>query len=412
MKAIVRLKRFELALALVGLLAATAVTAASADFRVDDGPCPEPPGGGPVLQCPTAHVGQPYTLQIEAEDGCAPYNWFEILNGALPAGLTMTRSGLISGTPIGAGLGDFWLGEHDLTKAEGGPDWCNFDDQSQKEFNIRVDPGLAVVSDSLQPGTAGRSYSQTLAAKQLETLTPPTGPDAQATWSVQSGVLPPGLTLSAQGELAGTPTADGSWQFVLAAQSGGQTATKTFSLVVRQPVVVNSALGTSKTFRSEVGVPLSTTARAVGGSGTYTWSVSSGALPSGLAFDATSATISGTPRSAGRFTFALSATDSEGRVATLTTTLKVAPKLAIKTLRLRPATLRHTYAVKLATAGGIQPVKWTVRSGKLPRGIRLAKAAGSLVGSARRTGRFRVTLEARDALGARARTSFVLLVNG
>jgi putative Ig domain-containing protein len=409
--AVARANRLTLAVAFIGLLAAIAVGSASADFRVDDGPCPEPPGGGPVLQCPTAHVGLPYTLQIEAEDGCAPYNWFEILNGSLPAGLSMTRAGLISGTPTGTGLGDFWLGEHDLTKAEGGPDWCNFDDQSQKEFNIRVEPGLGVVTDSLKPGTVGQSYSQTLAAQQLETLTPPTGPDVQATWLVQSGTLPPGLTFSAQGELAGTPSAEGSWQFVLAAQNAEQTATKTYSLVVRQPVVVTSALAASRSFRAEVGVPLSTTARAAGGSGTYTWSLSSGALPYGLAFDATSAKISGTPRTAGRSSFALSATDSEGRVATVNASLTVAPKLAIKTLQLKPAKVRRTYAAKLLTVGGVQPVKWTLRSGKLPRGIRLVTTSGALVGSARRTGHFRVTLEARDALGARARKSFVLLVN-
>src|SRR5215831_2820639 len=154
-KAVARANRLTLAVAFIGLFAAVAVRAASADFRVDDGPCPEPPGGGPVLQCPTAHVGLPYRLQIEAEDGCAPYNWFEILNGSLPSGLTMTRAGLISGTPTGAGLGDFWLGEHDLTKAEGGPDWCNFDDQSQKEFNIPDDRGATARDADAADGPGG-----------------------------------------------------------------------------------------------------------------------------------------------------------------------------------------------------------------------------------------------------------------
>ena len=402
-----RLVRLELAVALFGVLAAVAVSAASADFKVDEGPCPEPPGGGAVLRCPTAHVGQPYTLQLEGEDGCAPYNWFEILNGSLPGGLTMTRSGLISGTPTGAGIGDFWVGEHDLTAAEGGPAWCNFDDQSQKEFMIPVDPGLAVVTDSLAAGTVGRQYSVTFAAARVETLTPPSGPAAEATWSVQSGALPPGLTLSTAGVLSGAPSAEGSWQFVVAAQSNGQTATKTVTVVVRQPVAVKSSPTPG---RSEVGIHFSTTPTATGGTGTYTWSIGSGSLPAGLELNASNGAISGSPQAPGRFTFALTATDGEGRVAAASSTLVVAPRLAVKRRALKKATVGRAYAAKLGTAGGVPPTRWKVLRGKLPAGVRLTAKSGALVGKPRRKGTYRVTLEVRDALGATSQKTLVLVV--
>lgn len=405
-----RTHRFALAVAFVGMLAAIAVTAASADFKVDDGPCPEPPGGGPVLRCPTAHVGQAYTLQLEGEDGCAPYNWFEVLNGSLPAGLTMTREGLISGTPAGAGVGDFWVGEHDVTAAQGGPSWCNFDDQSQKEFNIQVDPGIAVANDSLAPGTVGRQYSATLAAKQVETLTPPSGPDVQATWSVQSGALPPGLALSTAGALTGTPSAEGSWQLVLAAQYGGLTATKAFAVVVRQPVVVKSAFGSAKPPKAEVGLPFSTESSATGGTGTFAWSIGAGALPAGFSLDAAKGTISGTPKAAGRFTFALTATDAEGRIATANAALSVSPRLKIATPRLRAAKRGRGYSARLALAGGVQPVRWSIVSGRLSLAVRLESKTGMLIGTPRRTGTFHVVVQARDALGATSRKPLTLRV--
>ena len=403
------MKRFKLAVVLAGVFAAIAVTGASgASFKVDNGPCPEPPGGGALLRCPTGHVGAPYSLQLQGEEGCDTY-WFEIPNGALPAGLSMSRSGLVTGVPTGAGTARFWVWIHDPTAAEGGPSWCAYDDQSEREFSIPIDPGLAIVNDSVEPATVGQSYSETLAAKQVESLNPPTGPDVQAAWSVQSGALPPGLTFSPDGALAGAPTVEGSYQFVVRAQNGGQSATATYTLVVRQPVVVKSQFGSLKPPRAEVRIRLLTAATATGGTGTYAWSISSGALPVGVALDATSGTISGSPQKAGRFGFDVSAADGEGRDATVSAVLTVAPTLTIKTLHLTAAKLGRAYQAKLVTAGGVQPVSWTLR-GRLPFGVRFAKRVGALVGTPRRMGTFRVTVEARDALGAKSQKTLVLLV--
>src|SRR6266496_3503614 len=78
---------------------------------------------------------------------------------------------------------------------------------------------------------------------------------------------------------AGSPSVEGSYQFVVRAQNGGQSATATYTLVVRQPVVVKSQFGSLKPPRAEVRIRLLTAATATGGTGTYAWSISSGALP-------------------------------------------------------------------------------------------------------------------------------------
>jgi hypothetical protein len=405
-----RSRRFKLALAAVAAIAAIAVTGGSAaDFDIDNGPCRETPGEALLLRCPTAYVGVPYEVQIESEEGsgCEPYDWFEVVNSSLPVGLSMTRDGLISGTPTTVGITRFWLWDHDLTEAQGGPSWCQREDRSEHEFSIFVDPGLAIVNQSVKPGSVGEPYSETLTAKRVDTVNPVTGVDVQASWSVQSGSLPPGITLSTAGALAGTPTSEGSYQFVVKAQNGGPFDTKTYTLAVRQPVTVRLPFASGQASRSEVGIRFGASAAATGGTGTYTWTLASGSLPAGLALNAASGAVAGTPQSAGNFAFALTATDAEGRVATANGALTVAPRLAIRTTRLKTARLGHAYQAKLATGGGVRPVTWKV-NGKLPPGVRFAKTLGALTGTPSRAGTYRLTVQAVDALGAKAQTKLVL----
>ena len=83
--------------------------------------------------------------------------------------------------------------------------------------------GLTITSASpLADGTVGASYSQTLAAS---------GGTTPYTWSVSSGTMPTGLSLSNAGTVSGTPTAAGSFDFVVqVADSGGLTATRSFAI--------------------------------------------------------------------------------------------------------------------------------------------------------------------------------------
>ena len=402
-------ERIALALALAVLAVAAAVAvsgAAAADFNVDGGPCRETPGDPLLLRCPTAYVGATYEVQLESEEdsGCYPSIWYEIVNSSLPTGLSMTSAGLISGVPTGTGLTRFWVWVHDMVPP------CGWDDRSEREFSIPVDPGLAIVDAPIAPATVGQPYTQTLATKQVTSLNPPEGPDVQATWTLDSGSLPPGITLSSGGVLAGTATAEGSYQFAVKAQYGSPSDTKTYTLTVRQPVVVRAPFGPTVRPSAEVGIPFSRSAAATGGSGTYTWSVSSGALPPGLALDAGKGTVAGTPSAAGTFTFGLTATDADGRTSTVNSALRVARPLVVKTLSLKAARVGRLHRSKVASAGGVQPVTWRLVGGKLPPGIRFARALGTFAGVPHRAGTFRGILEARDALGATARGSVLFAV--
>lgn len=95
-----------------------------------------------------------------------------------------------------------------------------------------------ITTTTLQGGKAGAAYSQTLAA---------TG-TAPITWSIESGSLPAGLTLSGN-TISGTPTTAGTFTFKVKAANGAGSDTKELSIVIQaapvepdpgQPPVITS----------------------------------------------------------------------------------------------------------------------------------------------------------------------------
>ncbi|MDX6414225.1 MAG: hypothetical protein QOH23_1635 [Gaiellaceae bacterium] len=397
------MKRYALIFGLAALLAGVVAMPSSAASFDDSNPCP---ASGPLLVCPSGQVGQPYSLQLRALGGCDLYRW-EITNGSLPPGLTMSSSGLITGTPTAAADTSPWMTVHDLLPSEGGYPWCGGDNHSERQFVFHVTPGLSIQNQSVPGGTIGQPYSVTLTALSVTNTNPVQGSPAVATWTVQSGSLPAGVNLSSQGQLTGTPSAEGSYTFVVRAQAGGVTDTETETLVVRQPLVVSSPFrGTAP--KAEVGVTFTAAQTATGGNGAFTWTLASGSLPAGLQL-AADGTLAGTPAAPGRFALAMRVTDGEGRVATVNGTLVVAAKLTIKTLKLKSAAVGRAYRAAIAKTGGVAPTAWTVR-GKLPKGVKFASKLGIFLGAPSRAGKFRVTVRAVDALGVKAQKTLTLTV--
>ena len=106
---------------------------------------------------------------------------------------------------------------------------------------------------------------------QADEHEPRTGtPPDERPWSIDSGSLPPGVTLSPTGLLAGTPTAEGSYQFVVKAQLDRESRFDTETLC-RGRAVRRRDLA-PKVPSSEVGVPFQLQMTASGGTGAgYTW---------------------------------------------------------------------------------------------------------------------------------------------
>ncbi len=210
----------------------------------------------------------------------------------------------------------------------------------------------------------------------------------------------PGLTLSGTGLLSGTPTNEGTYQFVVRASVGSLFDTETLTITVRQPLAIQGPrpfAAQGGVNRWEVGVPFSAKLAATGGSGTYTWSVASGALPTGFAL-AADGTVAGTTRTPGSSQATLRLADTEGRTADYAANFLVAPRLAVSTLALRPGKVGRLYRAKLSATGGVLPKTWKIVRGPLPRGIRFDRKLGLVSGTPTKAGRYRVTFQVTDAL--------------
>jgi hypothetical protein len=400
------LKRFAVITAFAALLVGIVAMPGGAASFVDYTPCP---AQGPLLVCPTGQVGQPYSVQLLAHSGCDVY-WWETPNGTVPAGTSMSLSGLVSGTPTTVGEWIPWVHVHDLTAGMGGPEWCGGDSQSQRQFVFRVVPGLSIRDNTVPSATIGQAYSKPLIVDSITSLNPRTASQTSANWSVASGSLPAGINLATNGVLSGTPTTENTYTFVVRATGGGgATDIETYTIAVRQPVAATTTLVRAPSApKAEVGVPFTAAHTATGGTGTYTWAVASGSLPDGLQLEAATGTLSGTPTTPGRYNFVLRATDSEGRVDDVNATLLVAAELAIttRTLQLKVGQVSRA---KIAKVGGVAPIVWTV-TGKLPKGLKFARKLGLFFGKPTQAGKFRVTVLAVDALEVEAQKRLTIVV--
>jgi hypothetical protein len=391
------LKRFALIVTLAVLVAAVASTPGSSASFNDSTPCP---ASGPLLVCPTMYVGQPVHLQLIAQGGCDVYRW-EIVNGGLPQGLSMSSSGLVTGTPTAAGTTQPWVWVHDVTAAEGGPSWCGGDNHSERQFVFTVvggsgapaptptpapQPALQITTASLQKATVGASYTATLAAAGGGNLT----------WTLSAGSLPTGLTLGSNGVLSGTPTGAGGYTFTVRVDGGGRSASKQLGLVVVDKLTVSAPA--DQTW--EVRRPLQIAIAAKGGTPGYGWKVT-GTLPENTGFignqgNGSTSYLRGVPAQAGTFPIVLAVT--------------VAPKLQITTFSVTRARVGKRYRLALASAGGVGDTSWTRAVGSLPVGLNLNADTGVISGKPRASGTFRFTIVVTDSLEAKAAMTYSLKV--
>ena len=162
---------------------------------------------------------------------------------------------------------------------------------------------LAVTTTSLPPGTTGQQYSAQLAA---------TGGEPPYIWSITSGALPAGLTMTSAGLISGIPTGTSSSFGVKVTDQFNATANANLSITVVQGTII---VTTQSLPNGALGVPYSATLGAAGGSPPYTWSVTNGTLPDGLNLNVNTGVISGTPTTAGASPFTVQATDSQSNNA-------------------------------------------------------------------------------------------------
>jgi Flp pilus assembly secretin CpaC len=130
----------------------------------------------------------------------------------------------------------------------------------------------------------------------------------------------------------------------------------------------------------------SATLQSTGGTGAITWSLATGTLPTGLALNASTGAITGTPTAAGTSSITVKATDAASPPNTVTAALSisinaVAPAFAISRASLPNGSIGTPYDQILTATGGTAPFTWSVSSGSLPTGLSLNAATGELTGT-------------------------------
>ena len=344
---------------------------------------PLPPGLG----------GNPYDVKIQASGGTTPYS-FTLASGAPPAGLTLQSDGTLSGVPSTAGSFLFSVMATDSTTPT---------PQTQiKPLAITITPPLSISTSSLPRGLVGTSYAQSLLA---------TGGTPSYSWSITSGALPQGLTLSPDGSLLGTPAASGAFMFAVQVTDNSpvpQTATQALSLTIGDQLTITTSSLPPAVFGARYNYPLS----ATGGTAPYKWILISGTLPPGLSLSL-AGYIVGTCTGSGVFTITVQATDSTSptaQSATRVLTVDSNTSLSITSGPLPPAQLGQGYTSSLTAAGGVPPYTWSVLGSPLPSGLSLS-TTGTISGAPTTAGTTSVSFQVADSAGNTTNRSFSLTVS-
>ena len=269
-----------------------------------------------------------YLETLAASGGTPPYTW-SITAGALPTVLTLNpTTGVISGTPTAAGTFNFTVQVADSWGAIG-----------TKNLSIKIWPQIAITTTSLAGGEVDVVYSQPLAA---------TGGNGTFNWSIISGSLPTGLTLSGN-TISGTPDTGtaGDYPITVQVADGLGTATKGLSITIHPALSITTALLAD----GEVDVDYSEALEATGGTGSYTWSIDSGSLPTGLLLGDSTGVISGPPSVDGTFNFTVQVADGLD-TATKSLSIKIWPALSITTASLPDGNVSVPYSQTLEASGG------------------------------------------------------------
>jgi hypothetical protein len=328
----------------------------------------------PLNLLPNIKAGAPgvaYAYQFTVVGGTAPYTFTASRTSTsldlLPPGLTLSSSGLLSGTPQGTGSYSF------IVRAQ---------DALGRTFSRTYSLFLST-SNGMLISTSGPGEISVGTGRQL-TLSATGGGATAFVWSVSAGSLPPGMQVTpfvTTTGLTGAARVPGLYTFTLRATDATNSANfaeRVYSLrivpmqIVSPPVELMNA---PELPPGSVGAPYSHQLRVAGGAGGYSFTALSG-TPPGLALTSTGL-LSGTPQQSGSYSFEVLVTDAANE--TYRTSIGLLIAVAGNTTPLaRTATsvpmgsvgAPYTYRLDALLRGGVGPFGWTATPGsQLPDGV-------------------------------------------
>lgn len=222
-------------------LAATALMIAGCGGGGGGNPAPNPPTIT-ITTLPNGVTNQAYNQQLTASGGSGQLTW-SLASGTLPAGLSLSSGGAITGTPTTVGTSNFTVRATDTASQS-----------ATQALSIQITAApvaISVTTSALSSATVNRPYFVTLSA---------TGGTAPLSWSITSGSLPAGLSIASNGDISGTPTATGASNFTVRVQdsaSGSGTRDLSLSIVAagtlaRNENIANATTLSNGTFQASI----------------------------------------------------------------------------------------------------------------------------------------------------------------
>jgi hypothetical protein len=328
-------------------------------------------GGGPLNITTTSAddgaIGVAYAETIVSTGGQGAKT-FSISTGALPAGLSMNAAGAISGTPAGpAGTSSFTVSVTDSAATPA---------TDTQALSIAIVEPLLIATAALVDTSVGEDYDLDVVA---------TGGTAPYTFSVSSGALPAGISLTADGALAGTVAAAATTEtFTVRVEDSSSPA---FSATRDYTVRVTLEPRTTALADALSGVAYSDALEASGGLPPLTWEILSGTLPAGLAMSP-DGVVSGTPDPVCGDTTAtlqVQVTDSD---APAQSAVRAGIDLLLEPVSLDFANqsppngrVNVAYSHQFVVTGGVPPFAFAVTNGNLPSQLSLDVDTGVVTGT-------------------------------
>ena len=337
----------------------------------------------------TATVGDLFHTQLTATGGSGKSYTFTASD--LPSGLTLSATGLLSGTPTsntGSPL--------KFTVTVGDSNGST----TSHNYTLTVDPALAISPATLAVATVGNKVSKQLTA---------TGGSEKGYTFTASG-LPSWLTLTSAGLLSGTPTTATTSPLqitVTVTDSIKATGSISYTLTINPALTLSPSTLPVATVSNSFSKQLT----AGGGSGTgYTFTATG--LPSWLKLSS-AGLLSGTPTTAtgSPLHFTITLKDSNAVTTSHAYALTIDPALAVGPATLPVATIGNKLSKQLTGTGG-SGKGYTFTASGLPSWLRLS-TTGMLIGTppAGTGSSVSLTVTITDSNGAMGSKSYTLTVD-